>query len=117
MKSLARGWPRRVLSAFLLAALFPLSALDSAAAVVAFEQLLADRMRVLGPDHPHTLNTRSRLAPPIRRRCQPIPTASDQLGATQTGARISRRVAGARTERSDSSVCQATNRATSSTVA
>jgi photosystem II stability/assembly factor-like uncharacterized protein len=33
MKSLARGWRRRVTSALILAALFPLSALDSAAAV------------------------------------------------------------------------------------
>ncbi|MFF3129226.1 tetratricopeptide repeat protein [Streptomyces sp. NPDC057908] len=35
---------------------------DAAGAAVAFEELLADRLRVLGPDHPHTLATRDRLA-------------------------------------------------------
>ncbi|MEN3541424.1 tetratricopeptide repeat protein [Microbispora sp. ZYX-F-249] len=35
---------------------------DAAAAVAAFEQLLADRQRVLGPDHPDTLFTRGMLA-------------------------------------------------------
>ncbi|MDQ3151759.1 MAG: tetratricopeptide repeat protein [Actinomycetota bacterium] len=31
-------------------------------AATAFEQLLTDYLRVLGPDHPHTLTTRSNLA-------------------------------------------------------
>jgi hypothetical protein len=35
---------------------------DAAGATAAFEQLLADRLRVLGPDHPDTLATRSYLA-------------------------------------------------------
>ncbi|WP_372453178.1 tetratricopeptide repeat protein [Streptomyces avidinii] len=33
-----------------------------AGAAAAFEQLLADRKRVLGPDHPDTLYARNRLA-------------------------------------------------------
>ncbi|MFV2099447.1 tetratricopeptide repeat protein, partial [Micromonospora sp. LOL_014] len=35
---------------------------DAAGAVTAFEQLLADQLRVLGPDHPGTLTTRHNLA-------------------------------------------------------
>ncbi|MFF3959540.1 DUF3710 domain-containing protein [Streptomyces sp. NPDC001890] len=35
---------------------------DAAGAVAAFEELLADRLRMLGPDHPYTLATRSNLA-------------------------------------------------------
>ncbi|MFE4800435.1 tetratricopeptide repeat protein [Streptomyces sp. NPDC056708] len=35
---------------------------DAAGAVVAFEGVLADRLRVLGPDHPDTLATRNNLA-------------------------------------------------------
>src|SRR5262245_7370666 len=35
MKHLVRGWPRRVLGVFLLAALFPLSAFDSGSAAAA----------------------------------------------------------------------------------
>ncbi|MGL5824478.1 MAG: tetratricopeptide repeat protein, partial [Nocardioides sp.] len=31
-------------------------------ATTAFEELLTDQLRVLGPDHPHTLTTRSHLA-------------------------------------------------------
>ncbi|WP_368086585.1 tetratricopeptide repeat protein [Leifsonia sp. CL154] len=31
-------------------------------AITQFEHLLADRLRVLGPDHPDTLSTRSNLA-------------------------------------------------------
>ncbi|MGW2112625.1 tetratricopeptide repeat protein, partial [Streptomyces sp. NPDC001948] len=34
----------------------------AAGAAAAFEELLADRLRVLGPDHPDTLTTRSNLA-------------------------------------------------------
>jgi hypothetical protein len=32
---------------------------DPTGAATATEQLLTDRLRVLGPDHPHTLTTRS----------------------------------------------------------
>lgn len=35
---------------------------DVAGAVSAFEGVPADQLRVLGPDHPHTLTTRSNLA-------------------------------------------------------
>jgi hypothetical protein len=35
---------------------------DPAGAVAALEELLADRMRVLGPDHPWTMGTRHELA-------------------------------------------------------
>ncbi|WP_326613446.1 tetratricopeptide repeat protein [Streptomyces scopuliridis] len=35
---------------------------DAAAAADAYEQLLADYLRVLGPDHPDTLTTRNVLA-------------------------------------------------------
>jgi hypothetical protein len=35
---------------------------DAADAVSAFETLLADRLRLLGPDHPNTLTTRNNLA-------------------------------------------------------
>jgi hypothetical protein len=35
---------------------------DAAGAVAAFEQLLTDWERVLGPDHPGTLTTRNNLA-------------------------------------------------------
>ncbi|MGK5559421.1 tetratricopeptide repeat protein, partial [Actinomadura kijaniata] len=35
---------------------------DAAGAATAFEELLADRLRVLGPDHPDTLTTRHNLA-------------------------------------------------------
>ncbi|MFV2095784.1 tetratricopeptide repeat protein [Micromonospora sp. LOL_014] len=35
---------------------------DAAGAETAFEQLLCDCLRVMGPDHPHTLTTRSNLA-------------------------------------------------------
>ena len=35
---------------------------DPTGAVTATEQLLTDRLRVLGPDHPDTLNTRANLA-------------------------------------------------------
>ncbi|MEU4834097.1 tetratricopeptide repeat protein [Streptosporangium sp. NPDC023615] len=35
---------------------------DPAGAAAAFEELLTDRLRVLGPDHPDTLNSRSNLA-------------------------------------------------------
>ena len=35
---------------------------DMAGAADAYEELLADRTRVLGPDHPDTLNTRGNLA-------------------------------------------------------
>jgi hypothetical protein len=35
---------------------------DPAGAVAAFEELLADHLRVLGPDHPNTLTTRNNLA-------------------------------------------------------
>ena len=35
---------------------------DSAGAVVGFEALLTDFLRVLGPDHPDTLRTRNNLA-------------------------------------------------------
>ena len=35
---------------------------DAAGAVAVFEGLLADRVRVLGPDHPPTLSARNELA-------------------------------------------------------
>ena len=35
---------------------------DAAGAAAAFEELLADFLRVLGPDHPYTLATRGNLA-------------------------------------------------------
>ncbi|MEU8004404.1 tetratricopeptide repeat protein [Catellatospora sp. NPDC049111] len=35
---------------------------DAARAAGAYEQLLTDRLRVLGPDHPDTLVTRSNIA-------------------------------------------------------
>jgi hypothetical protein len=35
---------------------------DAAGAAEAFRELLADMVRVLGPDHPHTLTARSNLA-------------------------------------------------------
>lgn len=35
---------------------------DPAGAAAAFEDLLTDRLRVLGPDHPNTLTTRNNLA-------------------------------------------------------
>ncbi|MFF3787694.1 tetratricopeptide repeat protein, partial [Streptomyces sp. NPDC001933] len=35
---------------------------DAAGAATRFEELLADRVRVLGPDHPDTLTTRHNLA-------------------------------------------------------
>ncbi|WP_329468725.1 tetratricopeptide repeat protein [Streptomyces sp. NBC_01431] len=35
---------------------------DAAGAAAAFEQILADRQRVLGPDHPNTLTARKDLA-------------------------------------------------------
>ncbi|MER5853152.1 tetratricopeptide repeat protein [Streptomyces sp. NPDC002012] len=47
---------------------------DAAGAAVAFEELLADRLRVLGPDHPHTLAARGNLA-----RCRG--KAGDAVGA------------------------------------
>jgi hypothetical protein len=35
---------------------------DQAGAAAALQDLLTDRLRVLGPDHPHTLTTRNNLA-------------------------------------------------------
>ena len=35
---------------------------DPAGAAAAYEELLADLLRVLGPDHPNTLTTRGNLA-------------------------------------------------------
>ncbi|MFE6178837.1 hypothetical protein ACFQ8D_42610, partial [Streptomyces sp. NPDC056464] len=35
---------------------------DAVSAAIAFAELLPDLMRVLGPDHPHTLATRTNLA-------------------------------------------------------
>jgi hypothetical protein len=39
-------------------------------AIVAFEQLIADRIRILGPDKPQTLFTRGNLAGSLRRSGQ-----------------------------------------------
>ena len=39
---------------------------NAASAVAAFEQLLTDRLRVLGPDHPHTLSSAHNLAIDLR---------------------------------------------------
>jgi hypothetical protein len=44
--------------------------------VTEFEALLTDRLRVLGPDHPHTLMTRNNLARWQNRLDEQTPTPS-----------------------------------------
>ena len=47
---------------------------DPAGAVTTFEQLLAEQLRVLGPDHPNILTTHADLASWRRKAC-------DQMGS------------------------------------
>ena len=53
---------------------------DPAGAIAAYEQLLTDRLRVLGADHPDTVNTRHNLAGWRERAGDPTTDASRDDG-------------------------------------